>query len=126
MKEVGEIILSSLNHTWVLDLDGSILKHNGYLLDGTDEFLPGAKEFLLELPENDMIIFITSRNLKYKKLTEDFLLENKIRYSTIIYNAPMGERILVNDNKPSGLRMAYACPVERNNFRIEYSVDDTI
>ena len=126
MKGINELRLSSLNHTWILDLDGSILKHNGYLLDGRDEFLPGAKEFLLNLPKNDMIIFVTSRNKNYQEITETFLRKNGIQYKTIIYDAPMGERILLNDNKPSGLQMAYACSAERNNFNIRYSIDDTI
>ena len=43
---MNKLILSTLAHTWILDLDGTIVKHNGYKLDGTDTLLEGAKEFL--------------------------------------------------------------------------------
>lgn len=36
--------MSSLDHTWILDLDGTILKHNGYKIDGKDSFLDGARQ----------------------------------------------------------------------------------
>ena len=111
------LTLSSLGHTWILDLDGTIVKHNGYKLDGHDTFLEGAKEFLISIPDGDMIIFLTSRKLEYKAITEDFLRANNIRYDHIIYEAPYGERILMNDDKPSGLKMGYA---------VNFSRDDTV
>ena len=40
----NEMILSTLPKTWILDLDGTILKHNGYRTDGRDTVLPGAGE----------------------------------------------------------------------------------
>lgn len=27
---MNEIVISQLGHTWILDLDGTIVKHNGY------------------------------------------------------------------------------------------------
>ena len=109
-----EIILSTLGHTWILDLDGTIVKHNGYKIDGTDTFLPGAKEFLDNIPDKDMIIFLTSRKEEYRNITENFLKENNIRYNHIIFGAPYGERILINDDKPSGLKMSVAITGERD------------
>ena len=53
----------------------------------------------------DMIIFLTSRTDQEKERTENFLKKHHIPYDAIIYNAPYGERILVNDRKPSGLRI---------------------
>ena len=106
--------MSELPKTWILDLDGTIVKHNGYKLDGKDTLLDGAKEFLSQIQENDMVIFVTSREKKFSDITEAFLMENNIRYDYIIYDAPYGERILVNDRKPSGLKMAYAIDTERN------------
>ena len=81
----NEIILSSLNHTWILDLDGTIVKHNGYKIEGVDSLLEGAKTFLDTIPENDMIIFITARNDSLKDTTENFLKQNQIRFNYIIY-----------------------------------------
>ena len=114
MKET--LTLSSLGHTWILDLDGTIVKHNGYKIDGHDTFLEGAKEFLDSIPDGDMIIFLTSRKLENKELTEKFLKDNGIRYDHIIYEAPYGERILMNDDKPSGLRMGYCINSIRDSF----------
>lgn len=109
-----EIEMSALPKTWILDFDGTIVKHNGYKMDGKDTLLDGAKEFLSQIHNEDMVIFVTSRKKEYSSITEKFLKENQIRYDYIIYEAPYGERILVNDRKPSGLKMAYALDLERN------------
>lgn len=111
---MNKLILSTLGHTWILDLDGTIVKHNGYKLDGVDSFLPGAKEFLRSIPEKDMIIFLTSRKEEYREITEHFLKVNNIRYDHIIFGAPYGERILINDDKPSGLKMSVAITGKRD------------
>ena len=59
---MGEkIIVSALPKTWILDLDGTIVKHNGYKDDGTDTFLDGAEEFLSGIAKEDMIVFLTSQ-----------------------------------------------------------------
>lgn len=113
---MNNIVLSTLGHVWLLDLDGTIVKHNGYKIDGADSFLPGAKDFLQRIPEKDMVVFLTSRDIHYKTMTESFLNSNGINYTTIIYNAPFGERIIVNDRKPSGLDTAYAINLERDSF----------
>ena len=113
-----ELILSNLGHTWILDLDGTIVKHNGYKIDGEDTFLDGAKEFLNSIPVEDMIIFLTSRTEEYRELTECFLRENGVRYNHIIFGAPFGERILVNDKKKSGLVMAACVNGDRDIFSI--------
>jgi len=121
------LTLSPLGHTWLLDLDGTIVKHNGYKTDGCDTFLDGAKEFLESIPQTDMIVFITSRTEEYKEITEKFLSENGIRFNHIIFNAPYGERILINDKKPSGLDTAVSVNLERDVFeKIEIKVDGNL
>lgn len=109
--------MSSLPKTWILDLDGTLVKHNGYKIDGKDSLLPGANELLSQIQDEDYVIIVTSRKLEYKELTELFLQENNIRYDHIIFEAPYGERILINDNKPSGLKMAYAIDTDRDNIK---------
>lgn len=111
-----EIEMSALPKTWIMDLDGTIVKHNGYKTDGVDSLLENADRLLSQINEEDMVIFVTSRKKKYKEMTERFLGENGIRYDHIIYEAPYGERILVNDNKPSGLKMAYAINTNRDEI----------
>jgi hypothetical protein len=124
---LNELIISSLNHTWILDLDGTLVKHNGYKDDGHDTLLDGAAEFLRDIPDGDMIVIITSRTDEYRAETERFLRENDIRYDHIIYNAPYGERIIVNDRKPSGLATAVAVNTERDNFYgIALNITDAI
>lgn len=108
--------VSPLGKTWILDLDGTLVKHNGYKIDGKDTWLEGAEEFLSNIPETDKIVFLTSRTDNEKKITEKFLAEHDIRYNDIVYNAPYGERILVNDKKPSGLLTAIAVNTDRDKF----------
>lgn len=114
MQKIIEV--SPLGKTWLFDIDGTIVKHNGYKTDGKDTFLPGAEEFLKRIPDTDKIIFLTSRTLEYKDMTERFLVENGIHFDAIIYGLPYGERILVNDRKPSGLSVSYAVDTERDRF----------
>lgn len=111
-----KVELSPLGHTWILDLDGTIVKHNGYIIDGYDSFLECAEEFLRSIPESDMIIFLTSRTDNERALTEKFLKDKEIRYNHIIFNAPYGERILINDIKPSGLKTAISVNSKRDIF----------
>ncbi len=124
----NEIIkVSSLNKTWILDLDGTIVKHNGYKLDGYDSLLPGAREFMDSIDKKDMIIFITSRTDEYRKITEQFLMDNDIRYDSIIYNAPYGERILINDRKTCGLDTSISINTNRDEFmKTQFHIDNTL
>ena len=118
-----QLKLSPLEHTWFIDIDGTICKHNGYKIDGHDTLLPGVKEFLDSIPNGDLIIFVTSRTDEYKDLTIRFMNDNNIRYDQIIFNAPYGERIVVNDNKPSGLVMGKAINIHRDSGLEFYYVD---
>lgn len=113
-----KLILSTLPKTWVFDLDGTILKHNGYKLDGVDTLLEGAKAYLDGIPAEDKIVIFTSRTEEYRQQTLDFLREQGIRYDEILFEMPMGERIVVNDRKPSGLDMAVALNMDRDRFEL--------
>ena len=95
-------------------MDGTLLKHNGYKIDGKDTLLDGAKEYINGIPEQDYILILTSRTDEYKEMTITFLKDKGIRYDEILFNIPMGERIVVNDRKPSGINMAIAVNVERD------------
>jgi hypothetical protein len=108
--------MSTLPKTWILDLDGTVLKHNGYKIDGEDSLLPGAKEYIDALPDEDRVVILTSRTDEYRQSTLRFLEDNGIRYDEIIFNMPMGERIVINDRKPSGIDMAYAVNLDRDVF----------
>lgn len=109
-----KLTLSALPHTWILDLDGTLVEHNGYKIYGEDRLLKGVRDFYRSIPEQDYILILTARTEAYRQQTESFLKENGIRYNQIIYNMPMGERVVINDRKPSGLNMAYAINVDRD------------
>jgi len=107
-------IFSNLNKTWILDLDGTLVIHNGYKC-GKDTLLPGVKEFFDEnIIETDYVLITTARHSEFKGIAEKCFLENGIEYDKIIYDMPNGERILVNDIKPSGLKTAYSYNLTRD------------
>ena len=112
----NELVLSTLPKTWIFDLDGTIVKHNGYKIDGIDTLLPGAKEYIDSIPKEDFILILTSRLNEYRDITLNFLSEKNIRYDKIVFEMPMGERIVVNDRKPSGIDMAVAINTDRDVF----------
>lgn len=119
--------LSPLGHTWFLDLDGTIVQHNGHKTHGKDILLPETEHFFKELPPEDKVVFTTSRTLEEKEQTEAFLKEHKIPFHDIVYGLPFGERILINDKKPSGLITAYALNTQRDDFPlIEVEVDHNL
>lgn len=119
--------LSSLNKTWILDIDGTLVKHNGYLIDGHDTLLDGVKEFFKKLSSDDKVVLLTARKEEYLPALKEFLKENNIRYDVLLTDMPMGERILVNDRKPSGLDMAFAINKGRDKtFDIVYKINREI
>ena len=113
-----DLKLSSLPKTWIFDLDGTILVHNGYK-NGGDRILPGVKEFFDNIPETDHILILTARK-------EEVLKDNGIRYNNILADIPFVERILLNDMKDSGLKTAYAVNLKRDeglNFSVYIDED---
>ena len=105
--------LSELSHTWFIDLDGTVIRHNSHLTD-QDELLPGVKEFWDCIPQDDCIIVTTGRSNTYKNSTLAFLNSHGLRHNHALFELPLGERIVVNDVKPSGLKTAIAWNVERD------------
>lgn len=108
------ISLSNLSHTWLIDIDGTILKHNGHI-NGNEELLPGVLDFWSSIPQNDLIILLTARKSSDAYDTVKFLKNHCLRFDHIIYDTPVGERILINDIKPSGLITALAVNLSRNS-----------
>jgi uncharacterized HAD superfamily protein len=109
--------LSDIEKTWIIDIDGVIFEHNKYktLKKGqTEKCLPGVKSFFKRIPQEDFIILLTGRDKTYKNLTEKSLRNEGIRYDLLIMGLPKGERILINDEKPDGLKTAYAINLKRD------------
>lgn len=112
----NKLVLSTLPKTWFIDIDGTLVKHNGYKIDGHDTMLDGAKEYMADIPEEDKVILTTSRTDEYREQTLAFLRDNGVRFDDVIFNLPMGERIVMNDRKPSGLDMSVAINLDRDKF----------
>ena len=118
---------SPLAKTWVLDVDGTLVKHNGYKIDGYDTLLDGVKEFFETLSPDDKVVLLTARKEEYLPTLKDFLAKNNIRYDFLLTDMPMGERILVNDRKPSGLDMSFAINKNRDEvFNVAYKINEEL
>jgi hypothetical protein len=109
-----DLSLSSLPHTWIIDIDGTILKNNGHKEGHGDQLLCGVRDFWKRIPVEDTIILVSAREELYAEATLDFLRSNGLRYDQYIFGLPKGERILINDTKPSGLDTALAINVKRD------------
>ena len=121
-----DLILSKLPKTWLIDVDGTLVKHNGHL-DGGDQLLPGVRDFFAKISATDKIILLTAREKKYEFELRKFLKQEQIRYDEIICDLPIGERILINDKKPSGLKTAHSVNLERDHgVSLTISIDETL
>lgn len=124
---MSDLTLSSLPKTWLFDVDGTLVVHNGHLTPRGDELLPGVKDVFARIPPEDIIILLTARKDDYRIKLENFLHANDIRYDQILYGMPMGERILVNDKKPSGLVTAFAVNKDRDApLDLNITIDETL
>jgi len=110
-----KITLSTLDHTWLIDIDGTLLLHNGYKIYKKDSVIQKSMVFLKSIPKNDYVILLTSRSNKYIRTTLNFLKKHQIKFDLIVFNLPVGERILINDKKPGGLMTSYSINIKRNN-----------
>lgn len=122
-----KLILSPLPKTWVFDVDGTIVKHNGHLTQEGDQLLPGVKEFFEHIPATDVIVLMTARKAAEQDALKSFLAKNHIRFDYLLSDMPQGERILVNDRKPSGLQTAYAVNKDRDQaLNLSFEIDESI
>lgn len=122
-----KLTLSPLPKTWVFDVDGTIVKHNGHLTQEGDQLLPGVKELFESIPASDVIVLLTARKAEHQNSLKDFLTRNDIRFDYLLSNMPQGERILINDRKPSGLQTAYAVNKDRDQaLDLSFEIDDSL
>lgn len=118
---MNELTLSTLPKTWIFDFDGTLVEHNGYKT-GKDKLLPGVKEFLDQIPKEDYVLILTGREKAAESQTRSFIEENELRCDEIIFEVPLGERVLFNDKKPSGLEMSFAVNLKRNEGLASFHV----
>jgi len=123
----------SLNKTWFIDIDGTIVKHlyNDAIDEAIDEAgeesylaekpLEDSVKFLDSLPSSDTVILTTARDSRHEVHTLNMLKHYKVRYDKIIFDLMAGPRFLINDIKPIGvvgndkpIDTAFAINVERD------------
>lgn len=122
-----KLTLSPLSKTWIFDVDGTIVRHNGHLTREGDQLLPGVKELFESIPATDVIVLMTARKPEYQDSLKRFLAKNNIRFDYLLTDMPQGERILVNDRKPSGLQTAYAVNKNRDQaLSLSFEVDNSL
>ena len=122
-----KLVMSPLSKTWIFDMDGTLVVQNGYKF-GEDKILPGVKEFFDKIPPTDFILIVTAREEEVREQTIEFLNEVGIRFDKIIFGVPTGERILINDDKPSGLVTSYAVRLKRDEGLgdLDFVIDENL
>tara|TARA_R100000008_G_scaffold86899_1_gene82617 strand:- start:7928 stop:8356 length:429 start_codon:yes stop_codon:yes gene_type:complete len=123
----------SVNKTWFIDIDGTLVKHlsndslDVLIEDSGDDSHKKEKpidesvKFLNKIPKEDTIVITTARDARHSDHTLRMLDHFKIRYDRVIFDLRAGPRVLVNDIKPIGsagnaepLKTAYAINVNRD------------
>jgi len=111
-----------------LDIDGTLLKHQGSLsLTGImpPVLLDGVHEKLDEWDKKGYrIILITGRKESMREITEKQLCAVGINYDRLIMGIGNGPRLLVNDTSEKGKQTAFAATVERNKGLRDVSLSD--
>ena len=125
--------MDTLNKTWFVDVDGTILYHQtNYSLDelievlGEDSFnyehpIVSAVEFFQVLPETDIIVVATARENRHIDHTLNVLEYIGMPFDQWIFDLGSGPRVVVNDIKPPGaagnkraLKTAYGINLDRD------------
>ncbi len=101
-----------------LDLDGTLLEHPGSLsaiLTSPHRVLPGVMTKLNKWnAQGHRIILTTGRPESMRRFTEEQLQVLGIFYDQLVMGITGGERVLINDRKPSGQDTAKAINIDRN------------
>jgi len=105
--------LSTLPKTWLVDLDGVLVEHNGHLR-GADRLLAGAQAFSKQVAPQDVVVLLSARAEAWQSQSVSLLREAGLRIDRVLFGLPTGERILINDRKPSGLETAFCLNLARD------------
>lgn len=104
----------SLNKTWFIDIDGTIVKHLynddldnaikslGDRSHTLEKPIKSSVKHLNNIPKDDTIILTTARDSRHKEHTLRMLKKFKIRYDDIMFDLRSGPRCVINDIKPAG------------------------
>jgi len=107
--------------TIFLDIDGCILKHHSGIrkdLGFGPVLLEGVLETLQDWDSKGyMIILTTGRRESEREITEQHLKRCGVFYDMLIMGLPRGQRVVINDIKPSypNEPTAHCINIERNS-----------
>jgi phosphoglycolate phosphatase-like HAD superfamily hydrolase len=101
------------------DIDGTLVKHKGFIVKQYTEdleLLDGTVEKLAEWDRKGYnIILTTGRREGMRRVTEDQLCKLGIFYDQLIMGIGPGTRVVINDKKPNSADCtAEAICIERN------------
>ena len=116
------LTLSALPKVWIVDLDGVVFRHNAYL-DGDDAILDGAVEFWEQSEPDDVVVVMTGRSESERPRTLGLLAELGLRVDHAMFGRPKGERVVINDTKPSGLPTAFSVNLARDTGLRDVRID---
>jgi mannose-6-phosphate isomerase-like protein (cupin superfamily) len=110
------------------DIDGTLLKHFGDINTNINNHPVILKNTLNSIHQweklNYKIILITGRKESLRKRTEEQLLVVGINYDSLLMGITNGDRVIINDKKPDGVRnTAYAINVVRNKGLENYNLN---
>lgn len=108
-----ELVLSPLAHTWLIDFDGVLVPHNGHLA-GEDRLLPGVEAFWARIPAGDTVVLMSARGIEHSEKALALMAAHGLKVDRLLFGLPTGERVLINDRKPSGLTTAVAVNLARD------------
>lgn len=87
--------------TIFIDLDGTIIKHQGPPWSAPMELLPGVQEYFATWRFKEAkVIITTGRPEHLRAFTQQGLMDLKLHYDQLIMGLTSGTRILINDLKP--------------------------
>jgi len=119
--------MNSKQKTFLIDIDGTLVKHRGNLHRMTieePEVLPDVVEkFLKWRKDGHYIVLTTARAQGARYITEKQLAKLGIFYDRLIMGLTNGPRVLINDTKPDGVQTAFAYSIERDAGLGEVDID---
>ena len=104
--------------TLFIDIDGTLFEHKGTfsniaLTEST--LLPNAREKMDEWCSKEYrIILTTARRESLRNRTESELQRLCIPYDCLVMGISKGQRVLINDRRPSGDDTAFAINIDRD------------
>lgn len=95
------------------DIDGCIFSHGGSIdkiLLGRGRLLPGVLEtFCRWASRGYTVVLTTGRPEGFRRMTEQQLQDAGLFYHQLVMGLPRGERVIINDFKPSRNMPTTAC-----------------